>query len=75
MSKKKLSPRNAKTENELCSLQSDNKSVKDYWIMIEGAKISIAKQTLGSEADWCFSIPKRQFNALIDWYNKEQETI
>lgn len=72
MKSKKLSPRNANNHN-LLSLQSDNKNLKDYWLLVGYDKITITKQSWGEGPEVSVKIPRRQFNILVDWYIKEQE--
>ena len=67
----KLSPRKAKS-NQFEKLNSDNKSTRDYWILINEDSVTIAKQTIGKHCEKEISIDRDQFNRLIDWYNREQ---
>jgi hypothetical protein len=73
---KTLSPRKAKTFNQICSLQTDGKHTKNSWICLNsGSSIAIHNQRNGEESTGRVVISKREFNALIDWYNREQKTV
>ena len=68
-----LSPRGAKTFNQLCSLRRDNWSWGDWWIMSDGGTVSITQQKVGESPSQEISVPMSAFNRLIDWYNRPQE--
>ena len=70
----KLSPRKARSD-QFIKLNSDNKSTKNYWILLSEDHITIAKQTSGEACEQDIQIEKYQFNRLIDWYNREQNLI
>lgn len=73
MQPKKLSPRKATTEKKLCSLKSDGHQTKKYWIQLGTNHVSITAQESGKQPTGkLWEIPRRDFNALIDWYNKKQ---
>lgn len=72
--RKKLSPRKARTFNQICSLNRDNLSSKHGWIVVDDeGSVTIAEQANGCEAKGIVRLPRREFNRLVDWYNKEQE--
>ncbi len=68
----KLSPREAKTFDEVCLLQCDNKAFGKADILIHEDRVSIWPESKTSEG-WIV-LSKRDFNRMIDWYNKEQLT-
>jgi hypothetical protein len=71
---KELSPRQAKTFDDVCKLNTDNHSLKDYWICLTGNnKINITKQRVGASSTESISIDRKSFNHLIDWYLKPQK--
>lgn len=72
---KKLSPRNAKTLNEICSLRTDHHDLKHSWILTDGVNVTITKQDVGCLSTESVTLPRREFNLLIDWYVKEQQTV
>lgn len=45
--RKKLSPIDANSNNKVCSLNRDNLSTKDYWIIADDISISLYKQKNG----------------------------
>ena len=69
----KLSPRKARSD-QFTKLNSDNKNTKDYWILLQDDHITIAEQTSGENCKQEINIEKKQFNRLIDWYNRRQLT-
>lgn len=72
--KKELSPRDAKSLDEICSLQTDNCSTKDAWIIItDGDHVTIQMQRNGESSTGAINIKKSNFNRLIDWYNRPQK--
>lgn len=71
--KKPLSPMNARTLNELCSLQRDNWAYGDFWIMVDGNEVVLAAQKHGESATGSVSIPRRHFKELVQWYMRDQE--
>lgn len=72
---KSVSIRKANTEKQICSVYRDNLSTEDYWIMGNPDSVTIAKQRNGESSEWIVQIPKKDFNKLIDFYNREQKII
>lgn len=72
---KKLKPREAKTFKQICSLKTDSKSIKKGWICIDERNVYLVNQLLGEQATGKVTFSRKEFAALIDWYNKEQEII
>ena len=64
--------RSAKTFDELCALHRDNYSTKHFWISADGHTVSLYEQTSGEAPKAEINIPRRQFNALIDFYQRDQ---
>lgn len=69
----KLSPRKANSD-QFEKLNSDNKSTENYWILLSEDSVTICEQTAGETPKSDIQIDKNQFNRLIDWYNREQNT-
>ena len=67
--KKVRTPREAVTFNQICEIPRDNMGTKDFWFMVDGGAVIIAKQTSGSDLEAKISIPRKDFNRFIDWYN------
>jgi phage I-like protein len=63
-----LTPKTANTEEEICKLNRDNVSTKNYWFLVEENHITLAKQKSGEQAEAAISIPKKTFNAFIKFY-------
>jgi len=73
-SKKKLSPKQARSHKAICSLRTDNWGCKDGWIMIDGDKIIMTNQRSGESHTGQVEFTRRQFHTLIDWYQRPQST-
>lgn len=70
MKKAKLkTPREARTFAQICKLPRDNVDSGDFWIAIDEQTVTVAHQQTGAPAISKTTIPRRQFEALIDWYN------
>ena len=68
----KLSPREARND-QFAKLNSDNKSTESYWILINENHVTMTEQTPGEIPKRSISFDKKQFNKLIDWYNRGQK--
>lgn len=73
MKKRTLKPRHAKTFEQVCSLNSDNKDVPHGWIILNSdGNVVLCNQLDGHSATGEVSFPPDEFNRLIDWYNRPQ---
>lgn len=66
-----LSPRKANTFKKVCSLTSDNKYSGTCDIMVSEHSVSLFPDS--RITSYWVSIPKKDFNKFVDWYNKEQK--
>ena len=69
-----MRPRDAKTQKQHFSLPNDNHSTKGHWILLDpwtGA-VTISAQIKGESRTAAITIPRGEFNRLIDWYMKDQ---
>ena len=64
--------RGATTLDEICKLKRDNYAVAGFWICADECRITITQQRPGESATASVTVPRRQFNALIDFYQREQ---
>lgn len=46
---KKLSPQQAKSINQICSLKEDHSGTKNFWAMISEKHITLSEQKSGEE--------------------------
>lgn len=67
-----MKPRDANSESELMKLKTDNFATRDYWILHNGESITIANQKNGESCKAIIRITRKQFNRIVDWYNKNQ---
>ncbi len=72
---KTLSARNATTEKKLCSIGRDNIDTKNFWISVSRRTVTLTEQTNGEKAKSQITIPKKDFNKFVDFYNREQKII
>ncbi|MEN6430777.1 MAG: hypothetical protein ABFC80_08090 [Coriobacteriales bacterium] len=69
-----MRPRDARTFEQISSLQSECKETKHYWLMVnEDGTVALREQITGAYVTASMNIPRREWNALVDWYMKEQE--
>ncbi len=68
----KLSPRKARSD-QFPKLNSDNKSTENYWILINENHITMTEQASGENPKGSICFDRKQFNKMIDWYNREQK--
>ena len=73
MAKKKLSPREAKTFKQICSLKRDNIDSKTSWILIDVGVVYIHNQENGEISTGKVVLTRQEFNKFVDWYNGQQE--
>jgi hypothetical protein len=68
-----LSPRKARTDNELCQMRRDNFDTDNHWILTDTFRVTIAAQKLGEGATQSITVPRKTFDKLVDWYMREQK--
>lgn len=61
-----LSPRNAKTFEDVCMLNTDNKDFESHRISITESHITIW------DGDKSIEVPRDVFNKMLNWYNNRQ---
>lgn len=66
---KKLTPREAKTWKQILSLKRDNISTPGYWFLLDVGEVHLAAQKNKENATAAISIPRRDFNKFVDFYN------
>ncbi len=69
---KPLSPSEARSIDELCSMRSDNFGTGTHWILTDSLKVTIAAQVPGNNATQMMSVDRQTFNKLIHWYVRKQ---
>lgn len=79
---KKLSPRNAKTMQQIVSLKTSGHDLKSAWIEVDDRTVTIlgrAPKLLGTSKTAASTarivLSRREFNLLIDWYLKDQPIV
>lgn len=67
-----LSPKTVKTIDDLCRMKSDNKSAGGFWILVDPPNVTIAAQKTGESSTGMVTMPRKKFDQLIEWYQREQ---
>ena len=70
---KTMAPCECKNLDDVCRLQTDNHDLKNYWIMFDGFEVTLTQQAMGEPSKAKISMPKRQFDALVAWYQRQQK--
>lgn len=70
---KRLSPKNARTFDQVCSLNRDNTEAGDYWILTDGDCVTLTQQAVGESPVGSVSIPRELFIRFINWYQRPQK--
>lgn len=68
-----MSPHEARMLGEICSLESDNYSTSEGWIMIDGPEVTLSKQRIGEERTGKVTFSRAAFKRMIDWYLRPQQ--
>lgn len=68
-----MTPREAKTLDQICKLQTDGKDTKEAWLIVDEGEVTICTQRNGEEATGKVRLSRRTFEALIRWYDKDQK--
>ena len=64
--------KDARNDDEAASLGRTQLSVCDFWILGDGYEVTLAEQRIGHAPAGKVTIPRRIFNQLIDFYQKDQ---
>lgn len=70
---KRLSPKQARTLGQVCSLNRDNTYAGDYWLMTSGDDVTICHQAVGQNPVGSVTIPRELFIRFINWYQRPQK--
>ena len=64
----KLTPIEARTFKQICSLPRDNLDTSGHWIQLDVGEVTIAKQKGGEAAKVMLTVPRAQFDRMVRWY-------
>ncbi len=67
-----LTPRRAYTFDQICSLHTDNHETPRTWLMLDVGVVTLCNQRNGEEPTAEITIKRRDFERLVDWYNRAQ---
>lgn len=70
---KRLSPKQARTNDQLCELNRDNTNAGDFWMLTNGDTVTIAHQAEGENPVGMVTIPRELFIRFINWYQRPQK--
>lgn len=65
---KNLTPQTARTDAEMAQLERDNLDTPEFWICVDAAAVTIAKQRSGEQATAEIQMPKTVFDQLVKFY-------
>lgn len=63
----------AKTFDQVCSLQTDHKDLKNFWMLTDSQHITIANQKTGEKCKQSIDMPKVDFDRFVVWYTRQQK--
>ena len=63
-----MTPKEAKTFEQICKLPRDNVESGDFSIVLGSQEIYLAEQRPGEDRKQHIEIPRLNFNALVKWY-------
>ena len=64
----RMSPAEVNTNAKVRRLQTDNHSVRGFWILTDGEIVTICQQNTGAT----ITVPRLKFLRLIAWFQKPQ---
>lgn len=64
-----LTPREARTFDQICSLRRDGASYGDYWIQLEEMVVTLVEQKIGERPRSITALPRHVFEKFIRWYD------
>lgn len=65
-----MTPRKAKTTDQIVKQNRDNVEHGDYAILIDENNIYLNKQKMGEPASEKICIPRAVFDSFVDWYER-----
>lgn len=65
-----MRPYDTDTEDKVCAQKTDNTAAGNFFMLADGRSVTIGTSTDGVGEN-C-SIPRKEFNQLIDWYMADQ---
>ncbi len=70
---KMMRPRDARSHSQVAKIPRDNVTYAGTWALLNGdgkSTITITRQRRGENATESISIPRRDFDRIVDWYMK-----
>jgi hypothetical protein len=58
--------------NSVCTLQRDNYTYGEHWILSDGYNVTVTTQARFEAPKQSITMPRREFNKLIKFYTKQQ---
>jgi hypothetical protein len=69
---KELSPSQAWSRSQVDAFVSDHCSTNEFRVSIDGVSVSLTSRSSGEEPRQQITIPRQEFNKMIQWYTKPQ---
>lgn len=70
----RVSPKKA-TWVQICKMRRDHTEVGDFSLMTDGFTVWLSEQKFGENRTQHIEIPKKIFNRLLVWYEREAKEI
>ncbi len=59
--------------DKILQIRRDNLTAGDFWILADGHDVTVCAQQPGHAATASVTIPRKEFNRLVDWYMRDQK--
>lgn len=63
-----LTPRQARTLDQVCAMPRDNVGTDEHWLLVDGHTVAICQQRDGESPTAKIVMPRETFDAFADWY-------
>ena len=70
-----MTPRQAKTFNQICTLQADKTETQNSWLMLEEDVVYLTNQKSGEPPTGEVEISRKDFEKFIAWYDRDQKPL
>ena len=64
----KPTPQTARTDSQVALLERDSLDTPEFWICVDAAMVTIAKQRTGEQATAEIQLPKTVFDQFVRFY-------
>lgn len=68
-----MTPRQTRTFEDICRLQTDHCDTKEAWLSVDVGSITIMNQRTGEPSTGQVTLTRHAFGRFVDWYLREQK--